>query len=101
MKYSLRSLMRFSLRDLFWITVVVAVVLGWWVDHMRGQERELRWWKCVQEMSNELASAPEPYAFETPNGILRINVNLLPVPSASAPNPPKDLGLGTRAKLIP
>lgn len=37
MKYSLRSLMRFSLRDLFWITVVVALVLGWWLDHSKNQ----------------------------------------------------------------
>ena len=33
MKYSLRSLMRFSIRDLFWLTVVVGVALGWWVNH--------------------------------------------------------------------
>ena len=33
MKYSLRSLMTFSIRDLFWITVVAALALGWWVDH--------------------------------------------------------------------
>ena len=33
MKYSLRSLMRFSLRDLFWLTAVAAIVLGWWLEH--------------------------------------------------------------------
>ncbi len=27
--------MRFSIRDLFWITVVVALALGWWLDHRR------------------------------------------------------------------
>ena len=25
--------MKFSIRDLMWLTVVVALVLGWWVDH--------------------------------------------------------------------
>jgi hypothetical protein len=32
MKYSLRSLMTFSIRDLFWLTVVVALAVGWWVQ---------------------------------------------------------------------
>ena len=41
MKYSLRSLMTFSIRDLFWITVVAALVLAWWVDRNR-LSRELR-----------------------------------------------------------
>jgi hypothetical protein len=35
MKYSLRSLMTFSIRDLFWLMAVVALVLGWWVDRSR------------------------------------------------------------------
>ena len=30
--------MRFTIRDLFLVTVIVAVVLGWWVDH--------RVWPC-------------------------------------------------------
>jgi hypothetical protein len=25
--------MRFSIRDLLWLTVVVAMAVGWWVDH--------------------------------------------------------------------
>ena len=25
--------MKFSIRDLLWLTVVVALGLGWWVDH--------------------------------------------------------------------
>jgi len=27
--------MKFSIRDLFLVTVIVALVLGWWVDHRR------------------------------------------------------------------
>ena len=27
--------MRFSLRDLLLVTVIVALALGWWVDHVR------------------------------------------------------------------
>ena len=25
--------LRFTIRDLLWLTLVVALVLGWWVDH--------------------------------------------------------------------
>jgi hypothetical protein len=25
--------MRFSIRDILWLTVVVALVVGWWADH--------------------------------------------------------------------
>ena len=35
MKYSLRSLMRFSIRDIALVTLIVALVLGWGVDHRR------------------------------------------------------------------
>ena len=31
MKYSL-SLMTFSIRDLFWLTALVALAVGWWVE---------------------------------------------------------------------
>ncbi len=27
--------MRFSIRDLLWLTVVIALVVAWWLDHRR------------------------------------------------------------------
>jgi hypothetical protein len=27
--------LRFSIRDLLWLTLVVALAVGWWVDHQR------------------------------------------------------------------
>ena len=33
--------MRFSIRDLLWVTLVVAVCCGWWFDHTRMQ-REMQ-----------------------------------------------------------
>ncbi len=32
--------MKFTIRDLFLVTVIVALVLGWWVDHRQQAERE-------------------------------------------------------------
>ena len=41
MKFSLRSLMRFSIRDLLLVMVIVAVVATWAIDHLR-QAREIK-----------------------------------------------------------
>ena len=35
MKYSLRSLMTFSIRDVLLMTVIVAILVAWWLDHRR------------------------------------------------------------------
>jgi hypothetical protein len=32
--------LRFSIRDLLWLTLVVALVLGWWLDH-RSKQAEI------------------------------------------------------------
>jgi hypothetical protein len=51
MKYSLRSLMTFSIRDLALVTVIVAVIVGWWVD---SSTRIQRMSKDVERMSKEV-----------------------------------------------
>jgi hypothetical protein len=28
-------MLRFTIRDVLWLTVVVAVALGWWIEHRR------------------------------------------------------------------
>jgi hypothetical protein len=33
---------RFSLRDLLWLVVVIALVCGWWVEHRRAQAAQQR-----------------------------------------------------------
>jgi len=35
-------MLRFTLRDLFWFTLVVAMGVGWWVDRGRLTEAERR-----------------------------------------------------------
>ena len=38
MKYSLRNLLKFSIRDLLWLTVVVALAVAWSLDRSRLRE---------------------------------------------------------------
>ena len=44
--------LRFSIRDLLWLTVVVAMGLGWWLDHRatmsRLDELEAEYGKLLQ-----------------------------------------------------
>jgi hypothetical protein len=92
--------MRFTIRDLLWLTVVVALALGWWI-HQRGKllEREqLRrdgWaakrladkWKIRAEtMADFIKSAG--YAIEMDENTLSLGIP--PKYSAPAPNPPSD-----------
>jgi len=35
MMSKLRSVLRFTIRDVLWLTLVVAALLGWWVDRDR------------------------------------------------------------------
>jgi hypothetical protein len=30
--------LRFTIRDLFWLTLVAALAVGWWADHHRTEE---------------------------------------------------------------
>jgi hypothetical protein len=39
MKYSLRNLLKFSIRDLLWLTVVVALAVAWSLDRSRLLEK--------------------------------------------------------------
>ena len=34
--------LRFTIRDLLWLTLVVGLIVGWWVDHSR-QPRDEFW----------------------------------------------------------
>ena len=42
---------RFSIRDLLWLTLVVGLALGWWVDRRRWAERLVvaDWQSTLQE----------------------------------------------------
>ena len=105
MKYSLRSLMKFSIRDLIWITVVVSLALGWWVD--RGQYRQYRdsaaiLTQLVEELEKRGVSVSrvgDHTVVVGPDSAMALppignpTVSTAPTPpnsQAPAPNPPKD-----------
>gem|GEM_PF-2324195 len=54
MKHSLRSLIRFSIRDLLLVMVIVAVFAAWGIDHRR-QAREIKELKEQQEQQLQRA----------------------------------------------
>jgi hypothetical protein len=49
--------MRFSIRDLLWVTVVVAMGLGWWVSYMRIDGRRIAAVQQTQRHRNTLGTA--------------------------------------------
>jgi len=44
---------RFTIRDLLWLTVVVALAVGWLVDHQRQAKSRADLWTQYNEMSRE------------------------------------------------
>jgi len=42
--------MRFTIRDVLWLMVVVALALGWWLDHRKAQRRfqAIRDWAGIE-----------------------------------------------------
>jgi uncharacterized protein HemX len=46
---------KFSVRDLLWLTVVVALGVGWWVDHNQSNKRAADRRRETQEQIDKLA----------------------------------------------
>jgi hypothetical protein len=44
---SVASKMRFSIRDVLWLTVLVALGMGWWLDHRHQREELLETWTLM------------------------------------------------------
>ena len=81
--------MRFSLHDLFLVTVIVALALGWWVDRNRQAARlnkELEWRSSLIDMEGPLDVF---YQGKRQHVHGNIWVELLPNAQTPAPNPPK------------
>jgi hypothetical protein len=91
MKYSLRSLMTFSIRDLFWLVLVVAMGLGWWLERGRASTCKAE----AKQLQADLSIAKEEIA--SSSDLLTKLIEELkvrspasqPKSSAPVPNPPK------------
>jgi hypothetical protein len=52
--------MKFSIRDLLLVTVIVALAVGWWVDRMRMREEVKREVERVYSVLDNRAGALNP-----------------------------------------
>jgi hypothetical protein len=87
--------MKFSIRDLFWLTAVVALAVGWWADHWLRAVKVEPLIKAQKEaearytgLRETLESGGYKVLLEQNGEELKIAV-LPPTSQAPAPNPPK------------
>ena len=66
--------MKFSIRDLFLVTMIVALAVGWWVDRSRleGERKTYNW---LMQQDKDVIEA-------------WVELGRLPASQAPAPNPP-------------
>jgi hypothetical protein len=88
--------MKFSIRDLLLVTVIVALAVGWWVDHQQEAATKHEVEKDAAELANQLAWRGYVHT-ERMDALMnkyqpkyREVLDELADSSAPAPNPPKD-----------
>jgi hypothetical protein len=59
--------LRFTIRDLLWLTVVVALAVGWWLDRARIEEKRqalkserLKYTRAIKELVERMNPTPPP-----------------------------------------
>ena len=92
--------MKFSLRDLMWLTVVVALALGWWLDHRQSQHLGRRL-EISEFEAKTLDKAARKWSQDVEDIVVQLHEHdlllerkdgkciVVPTPSVSAPNKPK------------
>jgi hypothetical protein len=98
MKYSLRSLMKFSIRDIALLTVIVALAVSWGITYQelaRARRREQIWRDNSFEMQHIMKGENAHVGFSN-EGEMTVEwvskssgSSALPNSQAPAPNPPK------------
>jgi hypothetical protein len=95
------SLHSFSIRDLLLVTVIVALAVGWWVDHWHSQARErilqgnVKTLKPYARQSlnvNRIAEVPDGRLTvqEISDGVRTVTIPTVPDSSGPVPNPLKE-----------
>jgi hypothetical protein len=90
--------MKFSIRDLYLVTAILALALGWWVDRATRRELETRTadeikrakedrWQ-VMHLEKQRVIARD--GLEAQQRTIEYLKGRLPASQAPAPNPPKD-----------
>jgi len=65
--------MKFTIRDLLLITFIVAVSLGWLVDHWRAAARDAKWKVCFYRALDALSSSDrQQRELDTPDGPITV-----------------------------
>ena len=59
--------MKFSIRDLLWLTVVVALVVAWWLDHRQQGAENVKVNKYLEFYERELITT-RTNGFAVPSG---------------------------------
>ena len=88
--------MKFSIRDLLLVTVIVALALGWWMDHRRNEREKRRivvpYAEKIDVLEQKLGDAEDKAeeALRILNHTVHLNEDIGPPNSAPpAQNPPK------------
>jgi hypothetical protein len=69
---------RFTIRDLLWLTVVVALAVGWWVDHRQTLSKLDADETKIQKLITDFNSLVKDYA------VARERLSVLISPTSSA-----------------
>ena len=65
---------RFSIRELMLVTLVVAMGVGWWLDHRCIAAREKHWRREAVDLAEQLQNSGESAVITFPGGTRSITL---------------------------